>query len=386
MSEAMAPKLFDFGLDNAQEERARRLHQESIIIDMLFQGPVGSAVYTEEMVEQIKADFERHHDYWRNMIWAIGLPIRMAARGEFPEFKEWWDASGVTAGNRQLDTNSADGLLPTIARATLQFDRLDWLVKALSAEDIRRAKDEGKHAGFITAQNTVALGQDLDNLDMLHEFGLNMLQLSYNSMNFVAAGCTERTDAGVSSHGVKFIERMNELGIIVDTGHCGRQTTLDACEISKEPVVASHTCAQVVSGHARGKSDKELQALANTGGVVGVVTVPFFLSAEPGATVEHFLDHVDYTARLVGVEHVGIGTDWPMSLPDWGVQMLVEKIAPQIGFRPEDRMGVADLIGFEDYGEFVNITRGLVARGYSDEEISSILGGNWLRVMDQVWK
>ena len=102
--------------------------------------------------------------------------------------------------------------------------------------------------------------------------------------------------------------------------------------------------------------------------------------------MEHFLDHVDYIVRVVGYEHVGIGTDWPMSLPEWGVQVLVEHVAPAIGFHPEDGVGAANLIGFEDYREFINITRGLVARGYSDEEVSAILGGNWLRVMEQVWK
>jgi membrane dipeptidase len=102
--------------------------------------------------------------------------------------------------------------------------------------------------------------------------------------------------------------------------------------------------------------------------------------------MEDFMDHIDHIAKTVGVEHVGIGTDWPMSLPEWGVQMLAEKIAPEMGFRPEDRISTETLVGFEDYRAFINITRGLVSRGYSDAEISAILGGNWLRVMEGVWK
>ena len=232
----------------------------------------------------------------------------------------------------------------------------------------------------------MALGQDLDNLNMLHEFGLNMLQLTYNSMNFVGAGCTERTDAGVSSYGVKFIERMNELGIIVDTGHCGHQTTLDACEISKQPVVASHTCAQGIYNHARGKSDEEIEAIAKTGGVIGVVTHPSLLSDADEVTMEHFLNHIDYIAKLVGHKHVGIGTDWPVSMPEQTFRMALEKCAPKVGFRPQDRLSIGMTKGYRDYREFINITRGLVSRGYSDDEIRDIVGGNWLRVMEAVWK
>lgn len=386
MSETKQPEMYGFGLDAAQEERAQRLHDESIIIDMLFQGPIGPAAYTGEMEEQVKANLEEHHDYKKNMRWAVALAARNAVRGELPEFKEWWDASGVTAGNRQFSMDSTADLLRTLAVANLQFDRLDWLVKALTADDIRRAKAQGKHAGFISSQNTLALGQSLDNLDMLHEFGVKMLQLTYNSMNYVAAGCTERTDVGVSNFGVRVIERMNQLGMIVDTGHCSRQTTLDACEISDAPVVASHTCVRALSGHVRGKDDEELVALAETGGVVGVVTVPFFLSSGSEATMEHVLDHIDYIAKIVGYDHVGIGTDWPMSLPEWYHQVFAEKMATKVGFRPEDWKGPEKLTGFEDYREFINITRGLVARGYSDEEVKAIVGGNWLRVIEQIWK
>ncbi len=390
MVKSQGPKLFDYGLDSAQEERSKHLHRESIIIDIHFEGPVAAAAYTEDMVKQIMDDYEKDHNAERNMYMAMALPARMAARGEFPAFKEWWDISGVTAGDRQeVNTNGPlEVAMRQLAMVTLQFDRLDWLIKAISADDIRRAKAEGKHAGFISAEFTIAMGQNLDNLDMFHEFGLNKLQLTYNSMNFVGAGCTERTDAGVSNFGVKFIERMNKLGIIVDIAHCGHQTTLDACQISKYPVIASHTAAQGVYNHARGKSDEELEALAKTGGVIGVVTIPRFL-ADPGeATMEHFLNHIDYIIKLVGHKHVGIGTDWPESLPEWGLRMLREKVAPLIGFRPEDLMGIGTetVKGFDDYREFINITRGLVSRGYSDDEIRDILGGNWLRVMEAVWK
>lgn len=387
MHAVSSPRLYDYSLTPAQEERALRLHRESIIIDMLFQGPVGAAAYTVEMVRQLQDEYEKHRNAWRAMLTAMAMPPRMAARGEFPMFREWWEISGITCGNRQLDMTSFPEAVASLAVATLQFDRLPWLVKALTGDDIRRAKAEGKHAGLVTAQNTVAIGQDLDNLDMFYECGLRVLQLSYNMMNFVGSGCTERTDAGISNFGARFIERMNKLGMVVDTGHCGNRTTLDACEISCMPVIASHTCVEALSGHARGKSDEEIRALAKTGGVIGIVTVPTFLNMNGPATMNDLLDHVDYVARLVGPDQVGIGTDWPNSLPDWGARLLAEQVAPTIGFRPQDKVPTTEVVdGFADYREFINITRGLVSRGYSDEQVRAILGGNWLRVLDQVLK
>jgi membrane dipeptidase len=377
--------FYPYDLDEEAEKRSQRLHYSSIIIDMLFQGPVGSAVFSEEMTAKAQMDYEKHHDADRAMTVALLQPVYMATRSALPAFRRWWDVSGITAGNRQLDMDTYEGMTRSMAFVTLQFDCFDWLTKATTGSEIRKAKAEGKHAGFVSAQNTLAVGQNLDNLDMLYDFGLRMLQLTYNSMNLVGAGCTERTDAGISSFGVKFIERMNKLGILVDTGHCGRQTTLDAAQISSAPVVASHTCAAALSGHSRGKSDEELIAIANSGGVIGVVMVPTFLNMQRPATMHDFLDHVEYISNLVGWQHVGIGTDWPMSLPEWGLHLLAEELAPQIGFSPQDKIPSIETVdGFSDYRQFINITRGLVTRGYSDEQIQGILGENWLRVIDQV--
>src|SRR5205807_2261930 len=127
--------------------------------------------------------------------------------------------------------------------ATAQFDRLPWLVKALTADDFRRAKADGKRVGFISSQNTDGLDPGLDLLQSAYDMGLRMMALTYNNLNAVGAGCTERTDAGVSNYGARVIARMNDLGVIVDTAHSGRQTTLDACDLSTMPVVATHTSA-----------------------------------------------------------------------------------------------------------------------------------------------
>jgi membrane dipeptidase len=375
---------FDFGLTDEQEERAARLHRESIICDMLYQGPCGYRAFTPEMEAELAADFETHHNDLKYVYAAMAMPFRRALAGDFPDFQAHWEASGITAGNRQVASGFNDQTVLGWAAHTASFDRFPWLVRAVCAADIRRAKAEGKVAGYISSQNTTEMGLNLGLIDALHMLGLRMLQLTYNSMNFVGAGCTERTDAGVSLFGQQLIARMNELGVIVDTGHCGRQTTLDACALSGRPVVASHTSAAGVYAVDRAKSDDELRAIAASGGVVGIVAVPFFLAPGEGVTIEAMLDQIDYVVTLVGWEHVGIGTDWPLQASKEAVRRL-DTGGAEIGFRPEHNLDSAtNLIGFDDYRDFPNITRGLVKRGYTDEQIQGILGENFLRVFEQV--
>ena len=375
---------YDFGLSHEQEERARQLHRESIVIETLFQGPGAYRSFTDEMVEQLQQEFEQHRDAQKGLWAAIEMPVRAAIRGEFPDFKTCWDESGITAGNRQVGGQWPGDDVSWFALNQAQFDNLPWLIKATTAADIRRAKDEGIHAGFVSTQNTLQFGTDLNLIDRSWELGMRIIQLTYNSVNFVGGGCTDRVDCGVTDFGVKFIERMNHLGIIVDTGHCGKQTTLDACALSTTPVIASHTSAAGVHHHDRAKSDEEFKAIAATGGYVGIYAVSMFLTDNGNATIEHLLDHVDHIARLVGPAHVGIGSDWPMQAPEWGLARLSE-YAQEIGFRQEHGLGrPKTLVGFDDYRDFPNITRGLVARGYADDEIRGILGGNFLRVFESV--
>ena len=193
--------------------------------------------------------------------------------------------------------------------------------------------------------------------------------------------------SGLSRFGIKFVEKCNELGIVVDTGHCGYHTTMDACKFSKYPVIASHTGAKKIYPHARCKSDEEICAIAATGGVIGIFAMPWFIAEDPQhTTIEHFLDHIDHVVRLVGADHVGIGTDWPMPQTKWIAITFKKYVAESIGFAPGDGPSTEWIYGLKDYRSFINVTRGLVSRGYSDQEIRNILGENWLRVFDQVWK
>jgi membrane dipeptidase len=378
---------YDYGLNPAEEARAAKLHQESIICDMLYWGPCSYQSCTPEMEQELEVIWDSCRDPIKTSLLGIFQAQRLATLGRFPSFKECWDVSGLTAGNRMVDGFSTlEYLLFCVGHNQGMFDNLPWITKALCADDIRRAKAEGRHAGWLNTQLSRGIDMNFPALiESAYALGLRMIMLTYNTMTFMGPGCTERTDAGISNIGAKAIKIMNELGIIVDTGHCGRQTTLDACLLSKEPVVASHTAAKGVFVCDRGKSDEEIRSIADTGGAIGLVTNPQFLGPGKDVDMQTWLDHIDYIVNLVGWEHVAIGTDWPMPLPKSTLRKAHSRFVEESGWPVEDpTIFTNNLVGFDDYRDFPNITRGLVKRGYSDQQIKGILGENFLRVFEEV--
>lgn len=374
---------FDYGLSSAAEERARRLHRESIVLDMLFQYFGGTSIYAELPQGAVEHALQGKTTLWERYLAVQHLPFKLASTGECGVIRDWWQISGLSAASIGIPVTAKD------AKAKDEDDlewaaSLPWIKLVTRADDFRTAKRDGVLAVYGNCQPTYGIPFEIDAIDRAHAKGLRVLMLTYNRMDFVGAGCTERVDAGLSNYGLQVVDRCNKLGIIVDTSHCGRQTTLDACRFSNMPVLANHTSASALYPHARGKGDAELDAIAATGGVVGVTTVPFFL-ASGTPTIEAMLDHIDYIARRIGWEHVGIGTDWPLQSPADLLRETVGGLLREIGFRAEDNIDVTQtLFGFRDYRDFPNITRGLVKRAYSDVQIKGILGENFLRVFAQV--
>jgi len=375
---------FDYGLNDAAEARAQRLHAESLLVDILYEGPCGYRCFTEEMIKQLQAEWEDNPDGWTAFTSAALMPYDHALTGISTEMEDHWRSTGITGGNREIpldfiETNLSD-TLRWVGKTIAHFDRLPWTIKALEVSDFRRAKEDGKFAGWMNTQLTAGMYR-LEHLNFAYDIGIRMIMLTYNKQNFLGAGCWEENNAGLSSLGTQFVQRMNELGIIVDTSHCGHQTTLDACRISSRPVVASHVGANGVYQHMRNKDDDEFRAIADTGGVIGLVTLPAFLGAGGGLTIEATLDHIDYVASLVGWEHVAIGTDHPLQEPKWTSETTSWKYHKGLGFKREDLPDFTlNLVGFDDYRDWPNLTRGLVKRGYNDDQIKGILGENFLRV------
>jgi membrane dipeptidase len=381
-------RVFDFGLSTAEEERARRLQTESIIVDMVHQGGAGQAFFDRPELKAERdilnsGEIDDPVDFLR-MAKRLSYSADLKGTGSF--MRQVWDDSGVTVGSGAVEVRRGEPQERTSSAFTNHLmNTLPWLDRALTAKDIRETKRQGKHALYGYFQPVYDLPKELWKYEEAYFYGLRMLMLTYNTSNGVGCGCIERVDHGITKFGAKLVDFCNETGIVVDTSHCGHETTMDACKLSKRPVSANHTAARAVHWHERGKEDDALKAIAGTGGLIGIVAVPFFVSGSNRPSINDMLDHIDHVVRTVGWQHVGIGTDWPLSGPTEGLEKSYEKGLAKIGFNSKQHGSTTmRLEGFADYSEFPNITRGLVKRGHSDEAIRGILGENFLRVFESV--
>lgn len=383
-----SPGRFDFGLSEEQEARAARLHAESIVFDMLSQHAGGTifAHYPADLQMELQSRIAVADSKFAAYKEAVYWPYEMSECGRSHLLRDWYLQGGLTCGTFG-DIKVHDGNDPTTCSAeqkVLRYSQLPWLRFVTTAAEIRSAKQDGVVAFYANCQPTTPVPRSLHAFDAAYAKGLRSFMLTYNRMDNIGVGCTERVDAGLSMFGVDVVRHCNEIGMIVDVSHCGHLTTLDACRHSKYPVTANHTLARSIYPHARGKTDEALRAVAGTGGVIGVVAVPFFLSDAPAPTIMCMLDHIDYIAGLVGWRHLAIGTDFPLQAPQALLITLEDEIKDD-GFREQDRIDVTQrLIGYSDCRDLPNITRGLVQRGYTDEQIRGILGENALRVLAAV--
>jgi len=243
-----------------------------------------------------------------------------------------------------------------------EFVRIDC------AGDLEQAKRLGKIGILIGQQNSLHF-RAVEDVDRFYNLGQRVSQLTYDD-NLLGGGSTDPLDPGLSEYGAKIIDRMNTVGMAVDVSHCSDRTTLDALHASKAPVLVTHSnCRALVPASPRCKTDEAIQLLAAKGGVMGITMVRTFVHAGGPATIENVLDHIDHVTRLVGVEHVGIGSD-------------VDLVGRDLHIRPRKRW---DLDGIDYSRKIFDLTEGLIRRGYPSESIELILGGNFQRVLATIW-
>lgn len=248
---------------------------------------------------------------------------------------------------------------------------------ARSAADIETARAAGDLAVVLHFQGGDPIEADVNLLDAYHALGVRVIQPTYNARNRLGDGCLERANSGLSKFGRAAIARMNELRIVVDVAHVGRRTSLETIEASAAPVIVSHGNACGVYESRRNLTDEQIQAVAASGGVIGVCAFPGFVSAAD-ADLAKLLDHVDYLAALVGAEHVGLGMDFSFETEeDYDYFGYEEDTYP----RPPWNYPA----GIAGFAEIRNIGNGLARRGYRADEIAGIASGNFLRVFREVW-
>ena len=259
----------------------------------------------------------------------------------------------------------------------------DWLTRVDSPESLAGVKKNGKLGVLLGIQNSEHFRTPAD-VDFFYGLGQRVSLLTYNSRNLIGTGSTERTDSGISDFGVEVIQRMNKVGMAVDVAHCGEMTSIDACTVSKQPVLVTHANCKALNPHPRCKSDEAIKKMAATGGVMGITGVRMFVTAQEPTTIEDVLNHYDHVAKLVGVEHVGVGSDIDLygydALPDPMTKALRSSYKSSYGFREKN-----DIESLNHPKRFYDIAQGLIRRGYSNNDIAGILGGNFQRVLTKIW-
>ena len=300
--------------------------------------------------------------------------------------------SGYTGFSASLSSANLNVAMASLAEWRDRIDdNPDTLIFATGADDFTRAKKEGKTAILLGFQNCTMMEKSIDNLDTLYNAGTRWIQLTYNQRNLLGDGCTERTNAGLSDFGVEAVERMNELGIMIDVSHCGHQTTLDGIKYSKTGASINHAmCETLYKNHPRAKTDEQIKAMADKGGVMGIICLGYMIGPDPGGatTLETYVDHIDHAVKIAGIDHVGVASDFAIqgmqangaTKENWYVPRLTR-------FKPSYQVKWPPWIPELDVPlRYKNVAQVLDRRGYSTGDIEKILGQNWLRYFEETLK
>ena len=350
---------FSTRADQTYSARAINLVQRSIVIDMLA-SPANAA---EEQM--------------------LGKPESFQA-GDYASYKQ----SGITVfhvANGFSGPEAYLGVLRYLAGYNGFLARhYEWFERIEMRARLDTIKLSGKVGILLGVQNSDHF-RKVEDVDSFYGLGQRISQLTYNERNLIGNGCYERRDDGLSDFGLAIVERMNKVGMAVDVSHCGDRTTLDAFDVSTKPVLITHSnCRALNPRHPRCKTDEAIKAMASKGGVMGITEARDFVSPKEPTTLESMLDHYDYVAKLVGVEHLGIGSDVGLvgydATPPEEMKQLRNGGKSSLGMR--DKL---DIDGLNIPKRPFDIAEGLIRRKYSDANVEAILGGNFRRALKEIW-
>jgi membrane dipeptidase len=277
---------------------------------------------------------------------------------------------------------SVESCITAIALARNWFlARPERFIFVERADDIARAKDEGKMAVSLHFQGTVPFQRDVRLVEVYKRLGIVHALMAYNNKNIVGDGCHERTDAGLSVFGLELIAEMNRVGMLVDVTHTGHRTAMEAIEASTSPVIMSHSSPSAVFDHPRNVPDDQIVAMAKTGGVMGVHGVGIFLTSDGmDISAGRIVDFIQHSVDLVGPQHVGLGLDYVMH-----TEPLKAAVAESKGVYSKDGGYYNEEILFASAAVVPEIAEILLQKNYSEADVKGILGKNWMRVFREVW-
>lgn len=374
----------------AELERGLRLHSESIVFDSYGFSP-RAAINGDLLAAEIEAGAsdQEIEDLQEDMTMTRYVTDAI----EQQEYRNAWQASGVTCIFQNAGQECQDPLrlIKRLARFSFATDLMrDFVCKAAVPGDIETAKAAGRHALYMTG-NGIPLTQEWDSKEdelayvkIFFQLGIRMMHLTYQRRNMIGDGCGETSNAGLSDFGRYSVAEMNRIGVIPDCAHSGWQTSLEAAKVSTRPVVASHSTCAAIHPHIRSKPDEVIQAIVDSGGYIGICCISKFLRG--AGDVSSLLDHIQYVTKKFGVDHVAIGTDVAYSSQNSSLE------GRKLPKRSRSREPFRSLWPKDDFAETPEMTTslawtnwplftvGLVQRGYTDDEIRKIIGGNVMRV------
>jgi membrane dipeptidase len=359
-------------LSTDEEERVRRLLSDNVVIS-LHDHP---SVFPDNIGETVEYNRTgRHHTGYEGL----------ARSGMTAVFDNFMD--GTCCVTSQMGWKWTD-VIADLGTRLSDIAHQDYLVKVERLADITGAHATGRMGLVVATEAATMIENEVDRLDILYGFGVRQMGIAYSEANTLGSGLKERGDGGLTYFGERAVRRMNKLGIAIDVSHSGDQTSLDTIRHSTEPIFITHAGARAVWPTNRMKPDEVIRACAERGGVIGIEAAPHttLSPAHQRHSLESVMDHFTYCVDLVGIDHVAFGPDTlfgdHVGLHDAFAAHL--SIAEAHGHVEHPRVPYVD--GLENPAEcYWNITSWLVSRGYSDDEIVRVLGGNIMRVLEEVW-
>jgi len=309
-----------------------------------------------------------------------GLIISKWDRSVFEDMRK----GGLSAANCTVSV--WEGFQDTVANIArmkrLVRESKDLMLLVRSVADIERAQREGKTGVVLGFQNAHAFEDRLGHIEAFHDMGVRVVQLCYNTQNLIGTGCYER-DGGLSGFGHEVVAEMNRVGIMIDLSHVGARTSEEAILASSKPVTYSHCLPAGLKDHPRNKSDQQLRFIAEHGGFIGVTMFPPFLRRGIEATVDDYVEALNYVIDLVGEDCVGIGTDFTQGYGQEFFDWLTHDKG--VNRRLTEFGVVQNPQGLRTIGEMPNLTAAMERAGWTESRITKVLGRNWLRVFSEVW-
>lgn len=374
---ALAPELgrvppYSQELTDAQRDRAERLLADNLVISLHEH----ASVFPDDITQTIDYNrTARHHTGYAGL----------SHSGMDAFFENFMDGTACVTSNAGWKWTD---IIADLGMRFSDIAKQDFVIRAERVSDLHDAHATGRVALVAGLEAATAIENEVDRVDILYGFGVRQMGIAYSEANTLGSGLRERHDGGLTFFGERAVKRMNQLGIAIDVSHSGDRTSLDVITASTQPIFITHAGARSVWPTSRMKPDEVIKAAAARGGVLGLEAAPH-TTISPGHTrhsLDSVMDHFTYLVDLVGIDHIAFGPDTLFGDHVGLHKLFAQHLSISAAHEGPEFELVEYVDGLENPAEcFGNITGWLVAHGYSDAEIAKVLGGNILRVLEEVW-